>query len=74
MDNLTALLQAAGAGWGNVVKINIYTTDIVSFRRETGDLRRGYLVDPPPTSTLVEVSALADPDFMVEIEAIAIID
>ncbi|MEE8473134.1 MAG: RidA family protein [Dehalococcoidia bacterium] len=74
MDNLTALLQAAGASWGNVVKTNTYTTDIVTFRRETGDLRRSYLVDPPPTSTLVEVSSLADPDFMVEIEAVAIID
>jgi 2-iminobutanoate/2-iminopropanoate deaminase len=74
MDNLTTMLRAAGADWGSVVKTNTYTTDIVAYRQTTASLRRSYLVDPPPASTLVEVKALADPDFMVEIEAIAVLD
>ncbi len=73
MDNLTALLRAAGAGWENVIKTNIYVTDMAAFRDATGQLRLSYSVPPYPASTLVEVKALAHPDLMVEIEAIAVL-
>jgi len=73
LENLTALLRAAGAGWENVVKTNLYVTD-TSQLPAMAEVRRAYLPEPPPTSTLVQVTALAHPDLMVEIEAVAVLD
>ena len=70
--NLSAALEAAGAGWSDVVKLNYFLTDI----GELGTVRaiRDEYVDTerPPASTLVQVSALFSPEAMVEIEAVAI--
>ena len=70
--NLTAALEAAGAGWNDVVKLNYFLTEI----GELGTVRtiRDEYVDTerPPASTLVQVSALFRPEAMVEIEAVAI--
>jgi 2-iminobutanoate/2-iminopropanoate deaminase len=68
-ENLRAVLAAAGAGFGDVIKYTIYTTDIDRFETSTRDLRFPYFVDRP-ASTLVEVSRLIDPTMLVEIEAV----
>ena len=68
-ENLRAVLAAAGAGFGDVIKYTIYTTDIDRFETSTRDLRFPYFVDRP-ASTLVEVSRLIDPGMLVEIEAV----
>lgn len=68
-DNLETILAAAGAGFGDVIKYTIYTTDIDRFETSTRDLRFPYFVDRP-ASTLVEVSRLIDPAMLVEIEAV----
>lgn len=67
--NLADILRASGAGFGDVVKYTIYTTDIALFDRTTRDIRHPYFVDRP-ASTLIEVSRLIDPAMLVEIEAI----
>jgi reactive intermediate/imine deaminase len=70
--NLSAALEAAGASWSDVVKLNYFLTEI----GELGTVRtiRDEYVDTerPPASTLVQVSALFSPEAMVEIEAVAI--
>ena len=70
--NLSAALEAAGAGWNDVVKLNYFLTEI----GELGTVRtiRDEYIDTerPPASTLVQVSALFSPEAMVEIEAVAI--
>ena len=70
--NLTAALEAAGAGWNDVVNLNYFLTEI----GELGTVRtiRDEYIDTerPPASTLVQVSALFRPEAMVEIEAVAI--
>ena len=71
LENLQTVLASQGADFSNVVKVNIFTTDIDSFRKSSA-VRREYLGDHPPTSTLVQVERLARPVFLVEIEAIAI--
>ena len=71
LENLQSVLASEGADFSNVVKVNIFTTDIDSFR-ESSAVRREYLGDHPPTSTLVQIERLARPVFLVEIEAIAI--
>lgn len=72
-ENLKAALAAAGAGLEDIVKTNTYVTDMDAFFTCV-DLRDEYFGPGFPTSTTVEVSRLADPDAMIEIEAIAVVD
>ncbi len=71
LENLQTVLASEGADFSDVVKINIFTTDIDNFL-ESSAVRREYFGDHPPTSTLVQIERLARPVFLVEIEAIAI--
>lgn len=57
----------------DVVRLRMYITDI-SLTDSMGEHLRSAFADAPPTSTLVEVTALVDPEMLVEIEAEAIID
>jgi len=68
-DNIGDILEAAGAGWGDVIKYLIFTTDIQAFTAQTREIRSRYYVNRP-AATLVEVPRLADPKMLVEIEAI----
>jgi enamine deaminase RidA (YjgF/YER057c/UK114 family) len=70
--NLDLCLRAAGATWADVVKTNTYVTDYVEFSKHS-DVRIRYLGVATPTSTTVQISRLADPDAMVEIEMIAVV-
>ncbi len=76
MKNLETALAAAGASFTDVVKI---TTFIVDYQPEhraiVGEVRARYLpTDNPPASTLVGISALALPGWLIEIEATAVTD
>ena len=71
LKNMKTVLASEGADFSNVVKINIFTTDIDRFRAAS-DVRREYFRENPPASTLVQIERLARPVFLVEIEAIAI--
>lgn len=72
-ENLKAALEAAGASLADLVKTTTYVTDIDEFFKHV-DVRMQYLGPALPTSTTVEVRKLAHPDFMVEIEGIAMLD
>ena len=72
LDNVGAVLQATGATFGDVVRIGGYVRDMAD-RELINTVRRRYFGDARPASTLVEVSALADPDALVEIEAVALL-
>ena len=67
--NLGDVLTAAGAGFAEVVKYTMYTTDIDGFSRH-GDVYRRHFIDRP-ASTLIEVRRLVLPEMLVEIEAVA---
>jgi 2-iminobutanoate/2-iminopropanoate deaminase len=69
--NLKAALAAAGATLEDVVKTTTYVTDVDEFFRHS-DTRAEIFGKSPPTSTTLVVKGLAHPDFMVEIEAIAV--
>ena len=71
-QNLTRCLEAAGATWADVVKTNTYVTDYDEFQK-CADVRMRYFGVATPTSTTVVISRLAGPDFMVEIEAVAVV-
>jgi enamine deaminase RidA (YjgF/YER057c/UK114 family) len=67
---IAALLEAAGATMDDVVKLTVYLTDIAK-RAELSAARREFFRGDFPCSTLVEISALAQPGLLVEIDAIA---
>ena len=72
-ENIKTCLEAAGATLADIVKTNTYVTDYPEFAKHP-DMRMRYFGHATPTSTTVQISRLADPDAMVEIEAIAVID
>ena len=71
-ENIKTVLAAAGSSLGDIVKITVFTTDI-SRLGETHEVRAEVLPDPPPASTAVEIKALAFPDLLIEIEAVAVV-
>lgn len=72
MDALDACLRAAGGRPEDVVKVQVFMTDI-SERAAINPRRQAYFGDHRPASTLVEVSALVDPRMKVEIECQAVL-
>lgn len=72
MDAMDACLRAAGGRPEDVVKVQIFLTDI-SERAAINPRRVDYFGEHRPASTLVEVSALVDPRMTVEIECQAVI-
>jgi 2-iminobutanoate/2-iminopropanoate deaminase len=70
--NLEACLKAAGATWADVVKTNTYVTDYPEFSKHS-DVRIRYFGIAVPTSTTIQISRLAQPEAMVEIEMIAVV-
>lgn len=71
-ENLKAALEAAGATLADLVRTQTFTTDIDEFFKHM-DVRMRYFGAALPTSTTVEVRRLSHPDFLVEVEAIAVI-
>jgi len=69
---LKALVEAQGGTIANIVKMNTYVTDI-RYRADLVPVREEFFGKKGPASTLVAVSALAHPDWMIEIEAIAVV-
>ena len=73
--NVTAALKAAGAGWDNVIKMNGYMVGLNAERLAAyREVRQRYLKEGAlPASTLVGVSALVDPDLLLEVEVVAVL-
>jgi len=72
-QNLEKCLTAAGATWADVVKTNTFVTDYAAFS-ECRDIRMRYFGVAVPTSTTIQISGLAQPGAMVEIEMVAALD
>jgi len=72
LDNVGAVLRSAGASFDEVVRVGVYVRDMAD-REHINTVRRRYFGDARPASTLVEVSALAHPGALVEIEAVALL-
>lgn len=66
------LIEAAGGSMNDIIRLDIYVTDITQ-REEVWRARREFFTGDFPTSTLVEVRALATPRLTVEINAIGFI-
>lgn len=71
-EKIESALQKAGATLSHVVRTTAYITDITRWE-EYAKAHSQYFDAIRPVTTLVEVSALVDPDLLVEVEATAII-
>ena len=74
--NLRTVVEAAGSTMDDVVSVRIY---VVDYRPEKADpvgraFRAAFSGEVKPASTWVGVSALADPGFLIEVEAVAVFD
>lgn len=69
---LKAQVEAAGGTIANIVKLNTYLIDL-RHRTELAQIREEFFGKRAPASTLVGVTALAQPGWLIEIEAIAVI-
>ena len=73
LDNVEAVLAAAGMSLANVVRLNIYTTDVDAFFAAYGAaMSRTAAANVAPPGTLLGVQRLAFPELMVELEATAV--
>ncbi len=73
LDNLERVLEHAGMGLGNLVRLNIYTTDVDSLFQHYGLLAaRTAAAQVSPPGTLLGVARLAYPELMVELEGTAV--
>ena len=71
-ENLNTVLKEAGGSIDNIVKTTTYITD-VKYREGLNKVRREYYKKTAPTSTLIVVKGLAHEDYLLEIEAIAVL-
>ena len=73
--NLEKAMEAAGGTLKDIVALRIY---VVDYQAECGTavgiVLREFFSENPPASTWIGVSALADPEFLIEIEATALLD
>ena len=71
-ENLRTILDANGATFTDVVKIDTFVTDLAALPA-IREVRRGYLGEAPPASTLVEVAGLIEPDALLEVDLVAVV-
>ena len=72
--NIGTVLAAVGAKLSDLVKVTTFITNADDIPKAREARQRHLPEGPPPTATLVVISALANPSLLVEIEAIAVVD
>jgi 2-iminobutanoate/2-iminopropanoate deaminase len=74
LENLKTMVETAGGTVANIAKITIFMVKVTPRAYEIlGRVRREFWGTDFPASTLVEINRLASPDFLIEIEAFAVI-
>ncbi|HXO00738.1 MAG TPA: RidA family protein [Stellaceae bacterium] len=69
---LKAQVEAGGGTMASIVKVNTYVTDM-RYRPDYARIRGEFFGPKMPASTMVAISALAAPEFLIEIEAVAVV-
>jgi len=72
LRNIESILAEDGATFGDVVKCNVYLADIRHFQVMNEEFARAFPTDPPARTTVQAI--LAEPEMLVEIEAIAYVE
>ena len=71
-SSVKALVEAGGGSLANVVKITTYVTD-VRYRLDFRAVRDEVFGAKGPASTMVQVNSLSHPDYLIEVEALAVV-
>lgn len=69
---ITIALAAAGCDWSHVVHLYTFTTDMDAYLEAERQIAPAFLGPLPPASTLVQVSRLVDPEWLVEVQVDAV--
>lgn len=72
LKNIKAILEAAGGTMNDIVKVTVYLVDMKHFD-DVHKVRAEYFKEKPPASTLVQVSSLVSPEWLIKIDAIAVL-
>ena len=72
LTNIKTVLQEAGAGLNDVIKVTVFNTDLNN-RKVINAVRLDMFGDHRPASTHVQVSALIDPNWIMEVECVAVL-
>lgn len=72
-QKIEAVLARAGARLSDVVRVRMFVTDITRWQ-EYGQAHHEFFAAIKPCNTMVQVSALIEPGYLIEIEATAVID
>lgn len=70
--NLKAIVESCGGTMDSIVKITTYVTSL-AYRPALAEVRSRFFSTEPPASTFVVISSLADPGYLVEVEAVAVL-
>ena len=72
LSNIQTVLVAAGGTMANIVKVTVFVTDVSHIER-IHEVRATFFRSPYPASTLVQVAQLIDPEWLIEIDAVAVV-
>jgi len=72
LENIRTVLAAGGGTMDDVARVTVYVTDM-SGLGQIHEVRAQYFRRPYPASTLVEVKRLVKPEYLIEIDAVAVI-
>lgn len=71
-ENIKAAVEAAGGTMDDICRVDVYVRNMEHFET-IHKVRREYFKSPAPASTMVEVSKFTSPDYLIEINAIAVV-
>ena len=71
-ENLKSAVEAAGGTMDDICRVDVYVRNMEQFDT-IHKVRRDYFSEPPPASTMVEVTKMTSPDALIEINAIAVL-
>lgn len=71
-ENIKAAVEAAGGTMDDICRVDVYVRNMEHFEA-IHKVRREYFKPPLPASTMVEVTKMVSPDYLIEISAIAVI-
>ena len=72
-ENVKAAVEAAGGTMEDICRVDVYVRNMEQFDRIHKVRREYFKSAPPPASTMVEVSKFTSPDYLIEMNAIAVI-
>jgi len=71
-ENLKSAVEAAGGTMDDIVRVDVYVRNMEHFD-QIHKVRREYFKAPAPASTMVEICKMTSPDYLIEINAIAVL-